>query len=260
MKNLIFDCHVHTEISADSDMKLSEALAAAQKLGIGIITTEHIDFDFPGQYPYEFEADKYFNLYSKYQKNNNLLLGVEIGMQKHTAKSSSAFADKAPFDMVIISQHIIDGYDIYLPEYYQGKDKFTAYSIYLQAIAALIAAHSFGDVLGHIDYICRMAPYEDKQLYYNDFAPYIDKIWQAALDNNVIPEINTRRFTDKISVEALIPIYSKYHEMGGKYATIGSDAHQVSALGYKLDEAVDFLKSCGLIPVYFKNRKITPIF
>nr|WP_269140634.1 PHP domain-containing protein [Pectinatus frisingensis] len=256
---ILFDCHTHTEFSADSVMKLTDALDIAQKLNIGLITTEHIDFDFPGSDIYEFDPIEYFDHYRKYQYNNSLLLGVEIGMQKQTAVRSKIFSQQSPFDMIIISQHIIDGYDIYYPEYFYGKDKLTAYRIYLQAIANMISLHSFGDVLGHIDYICRKAPYDDKELYYNDFAPYIDKIWQTALVNNVIPEINTRRFSNDISIKTLIPVYRRYHELGGKYATIGSDAHVPASLGSGLKKACIFLKKCGLVPVYFKNHQLIPM-
>lgn len=240
-------------------MKLEDALKITQAMGIGLITTEHIDFDFPGDDLYEFDTDEYFARYQQYRNSANLLLGVEVGMQQQTASRSEHFTQKAPFDMVIVSQHIIEGFDIYYPEYYQNKCKNEAYRIYLQNIADMLAIHPFGDVLGHIDYICRKAPYEDTQLRYDEFAPYIDKIWQTALTNNVVPEINTRRFTNKENITALAPIYKRYHEMGGRYATIGSDAHTIDAIGYKLAEAEQFLKRCGLTPVYFKNHQPVPM-
>lgn len=255
MSIILFDCHSHTKFSADSDMKIEDALKIAQAMGLGLITTEHIDFDFPGDDLYEFDAADYFALYRKYRETNHFLLGVEIGMQAQTALQSGEFIKKSPFDMVIVSQHIIEGYDIYFPEYYQGKCKNEAYGIYLQTIADMLTAHPFGDVLGHIDYICRKAPYEDKQLRYDEFPSHIDKIWQTALANDIIPEVNTRRFADKEAVSSLTSIYTRYHNMGGRYATIGSDAHTADAVGYKLEEASCFLKNCGLIPVYFKNRQ-----
>ena len=41
---MLFDSHLHTEVSADSDMKAQDALARAEELGIGLVFTEHIDF------------------------------------------------------------------------------------------------------------------------------------------------------------------------------------------------------------------------
>lgn len=236
-------------------MLLTAALAAAKQQNIGITITDHIDFYFPGDDIYEFDCQKYFSAYKKYRDNENVLLGVEIGMQDTTAEQSQQFAVNQPFDMIIISQHILENYDLYYNDYYQNKDKQTAYRIYLEALIKGMNLHSFGNVLGHIDYICRKAPYNDVHLYYDEFSQQIDKLWQCALDNNIIPEINTRRFDNNINPKHLLPIYKRYHDMGGQYATIGSDAHVESAIGYKFMDAVCFLKEAGLIPVYFKNQQ-----
>ena len=236
-------------------MLLTAALAAAKQQNIGITITDHIDFYFPGDDIYEFDCRKYFSAYQKYRATDNVLLGVEIGMHNSTAEQSHHFTADEPFDMIIISQHILENYDLYYPDYYQNKDKQTAYNIYLQALVTGMNLHSFGNVLGHIDYICRKAPYEDVHLHYDEFTRQIDTIWQCALDNNIIPEISTRRFDNKNNLKYLLPIYKRYHDMGGQYATIGSDAHIESALGYKLTDAACFLKEAGLIPVYFKNQQ-----
>lgn len=259
MNIILFDCHSHTEFSADSEMKITEALKLLPKLGIGLCLTEHLDFDFPGEVLYEFNPELYFDSYKKLQRKNNLLLGIEVGMQKMTALRSAEFVKNQPFDMIIVSQHILEGYDIYYNEYYQNKSKKDAYHIYLQSIAKLLPLHSFGDVLGHVDYICRKAPYDDVQLNFNEFADDIDALWRAALENNIVPEINTRRFGDSAAVASLTPVYKRYHDLGGRYATIGSDAHTADSIGYKLTEAAQFLKNCGLTPAYFKQHELIPI-
>ena len=44
---MIFDTHMHCRYSIDSKMSIDEAKAAAEKLGIGMIITEHWDEDYP---------------------------------------------------------------------------------------------------------------------------------------------------------------------------------------------------------------------
>ena len=44
---MIFDTHVHTDFSSDSRMLLSDAIMKAKELGIGLITTEHMDLLYP---------------------------------------------------------------------------------------------------------------------------------------------------------------------------------------------------------------------
>ena len=43
---MIFDSHSHTEFSSDSEMKAVEAIETAKKLGIGMVFTEHYDYDY----------------------------------------------------------------------------------------------------------------------------------------------------------------------------------------------------------------------
>ena len=44
---MYFDSHVHTEFSADSEMKAADALREAAKQGLGLVFTEHLDYDYP---------------------------------------------------------------------------------------------------------------------------------------------------------------------------------------------------------------------
>lgn len=46
---MIFDSHSHTTFSADSEMKAADAIAMAEKAGVGLVFTEHLDLDYPGE-------------------------------------------------------------------------------------------------------------------------------------------------------------------------------------------------------------------
>ena len=43
----MFDTHNHCEFSCDSKMTLAQAAVTAEKLGIGMILTEHWDYEYP---------------------------------------------------------------------------------------------------------------------------------------------------------------------------------------------------------------------
>ena len=47
---MLFDSHVHSEASPDSEMNAEKAIASAKKLGLGVIFTEHVDFGEFGDY------------------------------------------------------------------------------------------------------------------------------------------------------------------------------------------------------------------
>ena len=243
---MLFDTHLHTKFSADSDMLLKDAALAAQKLNIGLVVTEHLDFDYPGDDIFEFDPIKYMDEYASY-RSDRLYLGVEVGMQEHTLEASRRFIEKAPFDQIICSVHLLNGDDLYYKSCY-NEDKQTVYLNYLTAMAKLIAQHDFANILGHIDYICRYAPYTPPDITLDEFGDAVDIVWQAVIDKGIVPELNTRRF-DNTNNE-------RYAALGGKYISLGSDAHKSENVGFKLREAADFAAQFGLKPVYFVNRQM----
>ena len=46
-----------------------------------------------------------------------------------------------------------------------------------------------------------------------------------------------------------------FNELGGKCITVGSDAHDPSAIGANFKTAGEIAQLCNLKVVYFKNRK-----
>ncbi|MDY6269304.1 MAG: histidinol-phosphatase HisJ family protein [Selenomonadaceae bacterium] len=252
---MIFDSHSHTSFSADSDMMADDALAAARGQGLGLVFTEHLDVDFPGELDFSFDPATYWATYEKL-RGDDLRLGIEVGMQAETVEVSRAFVARAPFDLVIGSVHLLHGIDIYEKECFEGHEKDELYREYFRTMAEMITCHDFVDVLGHIDYIARTAPYENPELSYGQFADDIDDVLRAAIDHDIVLELNTRRLGSRRSLKELAPIYARYHELGGKYVTLGSDAHTAEAIGTNFAIAEDFAEAMKLSIVTFSARKM----
>lgn len=251
---MIFDSHMHTKYSADSEMLPVDAISKAQKLGFGVVFTEHFDFDLPGDIDFTFIPEDYWREYESL-RSDNVRLGVEIGMEEHSRKACAEFIKRAPFDLVIGSIHLVDRLDIYYPEYYVGKDKETAYHKYFEAMIEEATIGDF-DVLGHIDYICRAAPYDDPEIDYAAFKEDIDKVLKIVVERGKVLELNTRRLNTRRGLKELVPIYNQYKKLGGKYITIGSDAHRVEAVCNYFDTAIDFARELDLIIVTFCERQL----
>ena len=251
---MLFDNHIHTKYSADSEMLAANAIAKAENLGLGVVFTEHFDHDIPGDVDFTFVPEDYWHEYESL-RSNKVRLGVEVGMEEIARKPASEFIKRAPFDMVIGSIHLVDRFDIYYPDFYVGKDKLTAYHKYF---AAMIEEAEIGDfdVLAHIDYICRAAPYDDPEIDYATFKEQIDRVLKIIVERDKVLELNTRRFNTRRGLKELVPIYTQYKNFGGKYITIGSDAHKVEAIGNYFDLAVQFAREIDLNIVTFCNRKL----
>ena len=255
---MIFDSHMHTKFSADSEMLATDALARADDLNLGVVFTEHFDYglELDGK-NFTFNSAAYMNEY-KNLRGEKVLLGVEVGLRKFARAANKNFLASADFDFVIGSIHLVDDLDIYYLEFFAGKDKATAYGKYFQQMAEEIALADF-DALGHIDYICRTAPYDNPEIDYATFHAEIDEVLKIVVERGKVMEINTRRFDNQRAIRELVPVYKKYRALGGRFVTIGSDAHKVSAIGNYFAQALDFAHEVDLTPVTFRERKILPL-
>lgn len=252
---MLYDTHVHTEISRDSSAALEDYIGKARTIGIGITPTEHLDYHHPYWKSENPDFEQYFARYGKY-RGAGVYLGVEVGMQLHTATASRAIIEKYSFDHVLCSLHILDGIDLVDARCY-AQPKAETYRRYLRRIAEYLPLHDYMTSLGHIDYISRVfcARYDDREIYVREYAEELDVIfkWLAAHDKAL--ELNTRRFPDPVAIKSLCAMLRRFAECGGSYCTLGSDCHDVSALGGYLRDAAQCVRDCGLRPVYYVERK-----
>ena len=74
----MFDTHMHTTpFSTDSCMEIAEVLRKQRQNGLGVVLTEHMDYEFPEPQVFAFDPAAYFSAYGPY-RNDRFLLG-EIG-------------------------------------------------------------------------------------------------------------------------------------------------------------------------------------
>ena len=255
---MYFDSHIHTEFSADSEMKAADALREAEKQGLGLVFTEHLDYDYPaaGEEEFIFDPAAYWAAYEPLRAEGRLSLGVEMGMMASAREKNAAFLRRAPFDSVLGSIHFLDVKDLYFPETFAGREKAEMYHEYFTVMRDEIYAHPFINALAHIDYIARNATFENPELSYGDFTDDIDAVLRALVETETVIEINTRRLAAPRGIKELAPVYRRYHELGGRYVTIGSDAHVPAGVGRHYDRARALACAFDLQIVTFRAQKM----
>ncbi len=255
---MLFDTHMHCDYSCDSHMEFADAIAAAEAQNIGIIITEHWDYDYPtNPNAFTFDLDEYF---ARLQPlcSDKVLIGIEIGMQTHTAAEDKRVAQSHAFDYVLGSIHCIGGRDLYELTCYAGRTRQQIVEEFLRESIVCVEQERDFDAFAHIDYICRYWPYAgaERELRLADAPELFDRLFRALIEKNIPIEINTRRLDDAAAVAGLLPLYRRYRELGGAYCTIGSDAHYAEHVGRRLPQALRIAEECGLTLVYFKKRKM----
>jgi len=258
-----FDAHVHSAASPDSELNPADAIHALKSKGLGVIFTEHVDFVTPQtgkdlsandtpKGDKDFVCD--FEIYpAKYQqlRSESVLLGVEIGLTAAYLPLNRQIAG-GDYDFVLGSIHYVDGHDIYKSS--SSMETVSFCRRYLTYAKEMVELSGFFDSFAHIDYITRYSKMIDRVFYYKNFPSEFDALLKTLAERNLAMEINTSRLGNNSVTGQLLPIYKRFKELGGKYVTIGSDAHNEWGLGRCHEKAVGIAAIAGLTPVYFKER------
>lgn len=260
---MLVDYHIHSHFSGDCDSNMEIMIKKGILQGLSVLCfTEHMDWDYAYESP-DFVVDtpaylEYYNtMKDKYQKSITLLFGIELGLQPHLGDFYHSYVNQYPFDFVIGSSHTVNGVDPYYPNYFSNRTEEEAYREYFQSILANIQHFKEFDVYGHLDYVVRYGPNQNKEYSYRKYQDIIDQILLELIKSKKGIEINTSGF--KYGLEHPNPhedIIKRYHELGGEIITIGSDAHKPEHIALEIHKAYDILESCGFrYYTIFKNRK-----
>ena len=262
---LLTDMHTHTAFSPDATGEMSEMLAVAHSLGVDYYgLSDHFNFDeIAGGIPVPREfnkpqtpVDEYFTAARKYQKEYdgkmNVLVGAEFGYADNPVAQQmyrDALKKYRP-DFVIQSIHTQPVGDYaYGNGYYdeQGKvlDKDEVYENYLGLVRRSAEVDYHYDILGHIGYCARYAPYDDRRMLWKDYSKPIDGILLTLIQRDKILEVNS---SNKLGPSLTLPdndILERYYELGGRKISYGSDSHFPSRILEHREKVVDTLRAIG---------------
>ena len=258
MKKFITDIHTHSTYSFDGISSLKDILARAQSMGVDFYgVSEHADYDVFYRHGTSLHAlldeEEYFHgarhLQEDYEGVMNVLIGIECGygQDPRVTASNSALIEKYKPDFVVNSVHTINGEDYYDGAiYYKNgvlRDKQEVYNEYLDMIyESLFCAYPY-DIVAHIGYATRYAPYADKEMRYVDFVERIDKILRTIIAKGKILEVNASR-----ALAGLLPtedILRRYFALGGRNISYGSDTHGVDGICKARAEITAYLRGLG---------------
>jgi histidinol-phosphatase (PHP family) len=248
---LLYDMHIHSEISVDSDAAMADVAAQAFQKGLGgICFTEHVDFGFPDPDPgwHSIDLVKYSAGIEEARErypDKWIGVGIEAGMHEGLFDETKKYLDSLNLDFVIGSVHVIDNVDTYTPAFFEGRSKAAVFTEYLQAVLHCIQNFSAFNVLGHITFPSKFAPYADARLYYDDTPDLIDAILETLISGGKGLEINTSAYQKIGTTMPCVDILKRYKQLGGDIITLGSDAHRADRVAQYFSHACEIAKEAG---------------
>ncbi len=263
---MLWDTHMHTHFSGDSDAEPEAMIRQAVQLGLpGICFTDHLDYDYPDEPDlFLLDLEKYAPAVKKlqeiYKERLPIRFGIELGLQPHLAHRHHELLAQYDFDFVIGSSHVVHGIDPYYPSYYEGRTEAAAYQEYFDSILENIAAFDEFDVYGHLDYVVRYGPNKNADYSYAKYRNIIDEILRTLIRKGKGIEINTAGFKYGLGhPNPTEDILKRYRELGGEIITVGADGHKPEHIAYDFKKVPEILRSCGFTH-YCSFQKRQPIF
>ncbi len=251
----MFDYHVHTSFSADSEMPMLEACQRALTAGLKEIAfTEHIDYFYPrSELTWEFDYNRYAQTIESMRRQFGAKLrvvkGIEVGLHPQGYEPSRAFTGPNEFDFVIGSVHIVGNHDLHSGEYFQGKSIGEAIATYFATVNSCVRDYREFNVLGHLDLVKRYLYHLDctgEAVDWQQYDEYIIDTLQHLAQTGRGIEINMSGYNYGLNCSLPdLRVLRLYREAGGEIVTIGSDAHTAARIGAQADLGYQMLEAAG---------------
>lgn len=257
MRKILTDVHTHSTFSADGVSALSEMLSTACNLGVAYYgVSEHFDFENSGKKSiYWTDESAYFSsarrLQAEYAGRMRVLVGAEIGFMENTDlhRSAKELIERYRPDFVVNSMHRV-GFGA-LDERGQRLSKQDVYKNYLSRILRSLDAPYEYDIVGHLGFCTRYAPYPDRGLGYADYKTELDEIFKKIIEKDKILEVNAKPALARFDGDAPIDfvpqadVLDGYYRLGGRKISYASDAHDVASIAQGREKVVAVLKEIG---------------
>lgn len=255
----LFDQHLHSRFSFDCKSEPRANVEAAIARGLsGLIFTEHFDThprDWAGCI-YDDEAYSAAIAEQRAAFGNAIFVGkgIEVCYQPDRMDFILDFLSRHRFDMVMLSVHYFGGVPVHRHEHWSDISVGDGTRSYLENVreAMRFCARLHRrqgrvfDVLGHLDVVKRYSFRYRGAIQTSGMEDLIDQILQAALEADVIPEINTSSLRQNVG--ETMPnqqVLRRYAELGGQAVSLGSDSHRSDDIGAGFDHAVSMLRTAG---------------
>lgn len=254
------DYHIHSHFSGDSDADLKEHVLKAINIGLDeICFTDHRDFNYPID-DFDLDVESYYQkviaLKEEFADKIKIKWGIEIGLDMNHQVEINDLINKYPFDFVIGSIHVINNTEFYYGDFFKGLTKEQAHRYFFEETLRCVQKFDCFNVLGHLDYIMRYGPYEDKTVEHEKYQDIIDEIFKTLISKNKGIEVNTSGYA--INGTCGFPNFEqvkRYFELGGRIVTIGTDSHTSDRVGQYVQDVLSNLEKIGFDDVStFTNR------
>lgn len=261
-RDLPLDAHLHTDLSHDSDVHIDDFARQAVALGIReLAITDHVDFDpsAPGFGSTTFaERERSVRAAAERWAEHgiDIRFGAEITWDSAWADDIRAHLAASAYDFVIGSVHIYRD-SVYSADHVAawcaGKSVAAVVAPYFEEVVRGARSGLF-DVMGHIDFVKRFLVPHVTPADLATAPELYEPILAALVESGTALEINTSGLRSPAEEAFPSPaIVARFHAMGGRAVTIGSDAHTTDSFAWALADGYASAAEAGFSGMAFRR-------
>lgn len=263
------DTHTHTQISFDSEAPLRDMAYAAIDAGLcELCVTDHCDlldaqgnlddsFNWPGA------KAQYHQALPAADGRLTLRLGIELGSITYAPRIARRILAEGgnEVDFVLGSIHNWigrrDNHDLYYTDYTNNPALCReAMENALDSTWDMVTnCPDCYDSLAHIIYPPRYMRRDGQSLTLDSYEERVRAIFTQIARTDHALEVNTWKGVD---IAPWAPLLRWYRECGGRFITLGSDAHAPADVGKGIPAVLDLLQYAGFdrVTTYEKRRPV----
>ncbi len=251
------DCHLHTDNSFDSETPAERLVERARELGIETIAiTDHCDILEWSDANIARSNAQAAELNDRYG-DITVLRGIELGEPLQAPEQTAIALGLCEYDFVLCSLHNIRNEEDF---YYLHPNEEQAYDLigrYFEELLETVRWNEF-DSLAHFTYPLRYITDRDGvTVDMSRFQPIMREILSLLAANGKALEINTSGLRSPGGfLLPTVEYVSLFRELGGRYITLGSDAHVAEHVAVGMREGIAAARQAGFdCATVFVNRQ-----
>ena len=258
------DCHIHPDFSIDAKSSAEEYVKRALEIGLErICFTTHIDLD-----PHRAAADLYINidgnwqipdenavrtyffridnLRRKYGDKIEIIAGFEFSFEPHFADKVGEFITNFKPEFTIGSVHAVEMLEItsryFVPAAVRNFHPKKFIKKYYDVVVEIAQSGMFS-VIGHIDgYKKYLSRWWGLSLCEDIEGEVIDEVAPKIADAGARFEVNTSGWRKGLCAPyPSATVIKSLVAAGVEVGSIGSDAHSVEDIGYRITDAANYI-------------------
>ncbi len=247
----VCDSHCHSDHSRDGRDSITDLYRRARDLGLRAVTiTDHCEINAYLSEGYRDSVIVSFQdiraLAEDQPIQTELLAGIEIGQALHDLSYAEQTLDRCAYDFVLASVHSVRNERDFFELDYSAVDVDHFLRRYFEELLELTVWGNF-DSLAHLTYPLRYIVGEHGiPVDMARYMPQIDEILRALAKGGKALEVNTSGLRQAIGqTMPHLDLVRRFRALGGRFVTVGSDAHCAADLGKGIAEGYDLLRAAG---------------